>query len=87
MMSMVMAPVTKSFKGLAFHHHGAIQGIDDPTAFGIPYGQVSGENKYCERAARSPLRWRPTLNGGADVPPLPAFETAIRKAGFFIVVS
>jgi hypothetical protein len=24
----------------------------------------------------------PTLNGGADVSPLPAFETAIRKAGF-----
>jgi hypothetical protein len=24
---------------------------------------------------------------GADVPPLPAFETAIRKAGFPVVVS
>ena len=38
-------------------------------------------------AARSLLRWRPTLNGGADVSPGPAFETAVRKAGFSIVVS
>jgi hypothetical protein len=29
----------------------------------------------------------PTLNGGADVPPLPAFEKGIRKAGFSMVVS
>jgi hypothetical protein len=52
---------------------------------GIRYGQFSGRNKQCGRAVRSLLI--PTLNGGADVPPLPAFETAIRKAGFSIVVS
>jgi hypothetical protein len=44
-------------------------------------------SEQCERATRSPLRWRPTLNGVADMPPLPAFEKAIRKAGFLILVS
>jgi hypothetical protein len=43
--------------------------------------------KQCTRAGRSLLRWRPTLNGGADMSPLPAFQTAIRKAGLSIVVS
>jgi hypothetical protein len=38
-------------------------------------------------SCRFPLRWRPTVNRGADVLPLPALETGIRKAGFLVVVS
>jgi len=39
------------------------------------------------KAADFLKRPAPAAGGGADVPPLPAFETAIRKAGFSIVVS
>jgi len=38
------------------------------------------------KAADFLKRPAPAAGGGADVPPLPAFETAIRKAGFSIVV-
>jgi hypothetical protein len=40
-----------------------------------------------ESSAVAGAKKRPTLNGGAGVSPLPAFETAIRKAGYSIVVS
>jgi hypothetical protein len=39
------------------------------------------------KSPRFPLRWRPTVNGGANVLPLPALDTGIRKAGISIIVS
>src|SRR4029077_12733833 len=59
-------------------------GIADPARVWNP---LRSSFRHQQAAARSLLRWRPTLNGGADVSPLPAFETVIRKAGFSIVVS
>jgi len=79
----------KGCKGRAFHHHhhGAGQGIADAARVWNPLRSSFRQQQAMRESSPAPLRWIPTLDGGADVSPLPAFETAIRKAGFSMVVS